>query len=277
MQQAQQKLEKNDAKQAQKDQEEAIRQLEQARQEIEDRLAQLRREMQDEMLANLEMRFRQMLDLQTPLTEYSGALLDVDGAWSAKEYRIGLPSRASDQRAIAAMAQQALDIIEEDGTTVILPQIVGQLRDDMIAASTMLKKLAEMGERRARLRDASRKALTKDIDRTLGYTHQMQQEIEQTLKELIEALEKAQQQQQGGQGQGQGQQSPGQEQREPLVPDSAELKLLKAAQLRVNGRTKRFDSQRGERLDEIQESEIDRIAGQQEGVAEMAEDMIERN
>jgi hypothetical protein len=223
------------------------------------------------------MRFRQMLDLQVPLTEYSAALIEVDGRWSAKEYRIGLPSRASDQRAIAAMAQQALDIIQEDGTTVILPQIVGQLRDDMIATSTMLKKLAEMGERRARLRDGSGKELTKDIDRTLSYSFQMQQEIEQTLRELIEALEKAQKQQESQQGQGQGQQSPGQEQRDPLVPDSAELKLLKAAQMRVNNRTRRFDAQRDESLDEIQAGEINRIAGQQESVAEMAEDMIERN
>jgi hypothetical protein len=103
------------------------------------------------------------------------------------------------------------------------------------------------------------------------YTQQVQKEIEKTLEELIEALQRAQQQGGGGGGGGGGQQ-----QNPPLVPNSAELKLLKAAQLRVNRRTQSFDENRPAVLEPALKREIDNIAKRQQGVADMTQEMIER-
>ncbi|MCG8583964.1 MAG: hypothetical protein MI757_04540, partial [Pirellulales bacterium] len=63
----------------------------------------------------------------------------------------------------------------------------------------------------------------------------------------------------------------------PLLPPSAELKLLKAAQLRVNRRTEQFDVVRPEDadLDDVLRKEIHNIAGRQEDVATMTEEIVE--
>ena len=64
---------------------------------------------------------------------------------------------------------------------------------------------------------------------------------------------------------------------QPLVPDSAELKLLKSAQLRVNRRTKSFDRARPDGpLEAEMKSQIVKIAKRQQEVAEMTEEMLER-
>jgi hypothetical protein len=63
----------------------------------------------------------------------------------------------------------------------------------------------------------------------------------------------------------------------PLLPTSAELKLLRSAQLRVNRRTKSFDDVRpaGE-LDEVLREEVVKISKHQDKVAAMTRAMIER-
>jgi len=72
--------------------------------------------------------------------------------------------------ALAGKAQQAWTIILDDGTSVVFPEIVQQLRDDLRQSGKWL------GEAR-----------TDSLETGL------QDEIETTLKELIEALEKARQ------------------------------------------------------------------------------------
>ena len=67
-------------------------------------------------------------------------------------------------------------------------------------------------------------------------TQSLEEDIIATLEEMLEALEKAQADQQ----QQQQQQQSGEPQDQPLVDAIAELKMIKALQVRVNKRTSRY-------------------------------------
>lgn len=257
MKQASKDLRKKDPKEASKKQKKAAKDLKQARDEIEERLAQLRKEMQLEKLAALEARFQQMLDLQKPLTIATAELDKARGAANppgklTRTQRLALKKSAEDERAIAELAQKALDIIIEDGTSVVFAHVTGQLRDDLRGVGVLL-----------------------DDEGTGPYVQDQQKEIERTLAELIEALQKAQKQEEESEGEGEGEGEQG-EDNEPLLPNSAELKLLKAAQLRVNRRTTSFDTVRPAELTPVLKTEVRNIAQRQEEVVQMTEEMSER-
>ncbi|MFW6163574.1 MAG: hypothetical protein ACODAJ_12455, partial [Planctomycetota bacterium] len=220
---------------------------------IEQALAQLREEEREELLAALEGRFREILERHKPITASTIALdkTRAERPWTRTE-QLELAEIAQEEKTLAAMVHVAYEILVEDGTTVVFPRVVAQLEQDMLNVHGLL-----------------------DGERTGSFTQDVEREIEQTLEELIAALERAQeQQQQQGRGQGQGQ---SQQQLQPLVPDSAELKLLKSAQLRVNKRTKSFDKARPQdNLDPEMKRQIHKIADRQEDVSRMAEDMLER-
>jgi DNA repair exonuclease SbcCD ATPase subunit len=240
---------------AAQDQQEAVDRLEQARRQIEQRLRQLREQLQEQMLAALETRFREMLSRQQAVSESTRTLdrgrADLEGrpAPLTRPQRLEAQSLSTEEADLADAAAEAMRIIEEDGTTVVFPQVVEQLRDDLVSAADLL------------------------ADTQTGlYVQSLQAQIEQTLEELIGALEKAQQE-----GGGQGGQSGSQDQLPPLVPDSAELKLLKSAQLRVNRRTESLDAaaaagEMGERLP----AEARALADRQDQVRAMAEQMAQR-
>ncbi len=253
MKQASGDLREKDPEGASRQQDEAIRQLEKALQEIEQRLAQLREETQEEKLARLEARFVEMLARQEVVTretktldqkkQGAGELLRAD--------RLAIAKLGVDERELAEMAQQAYDILVEDGTSVVFPSIVEGLRDDLSHVAELL-----------------------EAQQTGDYTQYVQSEIETTLKELIDALKKLQKQKKegGGGGGGGGGGEPS------LLPNSAELKLLKSAQLRVNRRTKAFDINRPKgTLDDILKKEVRDIGLRQLEIAIMTEQIIERS
>jgi hypothetical protein len=243
-------LGKQDPAEASRDQDKSIKELEKALQEIEERLAQLREETQLEKLARLEKRFRDMLAMQQAASKETIELdkKRVDGEL-ARPDRLAVQKLGADERAIAELAQQAYDIIYEDGTSVVFPEIVSQLRDDLVAVGQLLDTL-----------------------KTDAYTQSSQTEIEITLKELIEALQKAQQQKEGGGGGGGG--GGGEE---PLLPNSAELKLLRLSQLRVNRRTESFDKARpATNLEPVLKQEVMNISQRQSEIAEMTIRILER-
>ena len=258
MQQGSDDLKKENPDDAAEDQDDAVKELEKALEEIEQRLAQLREEMQLERLARLEARFREMLARQQAVT-LGTAALEEKKAESPDERlgrrdRLTLGKYVSEEIALGEMSQQALEIIVEDGTSVVFPRVVQQLRDDFDRVAGMLEE-----------------------ERTGGYTHVMQKQIEQTLEELIKALEKAQQQKQSGGGGGGGGGGNPNENNEPLLPNSAELKMLKSMQERVNNLTKAFDVARADKpLDDLMRKEVTNISDLQRDVAEMTLEIVER-
>ncbi len=269
MQQASGGLRKQDPNDASRQQGKAIKELEEALQEIEERLAQLREETQLEKLARLEARFREMLSMQQRITaqtavfdkkrqESGGNLARPDrlavGVLGGDESRMEAVLDAMTKQVrlpmgLAGHAQQALDLIIDDGTSVVFPDVVEQLRDDLIGVGKLLTEHA----------------------RTDQYTQTLQKEIETTLEELIEALQQAQSQKEGGGGGGGGGEP-------PLLPNSAELKLLRSAQLRVNRRTSAIEAARPKEggLDESLKGEAQTIATRQAEIAEMTIRILER-
>jgi hypothetical protein len=258
MQDASGDLDKQDPKEAARNQDKALKDLEKALQEIEERLAQLREETQLEKLARLEARFREMLlrhqaAMKTTI-EVEGKRLKLDELKKedplvARKWAGEVSAIATEERAIGLAAEQAYLIIFEDGTSVVFPEIVSQLRNDLNAVSNLL-----------------------DAKKTEAYTQSLQVEVETTLKELIEALQKAQQQKEGSGGGGGG----GGGGEEPLLPNSAELKLLRFSQLRINRRTESFDKHRAAELDDSLKQEVQNIAQRQAEIAEMTIRILER-
>jgi hypothetical protein len=253
MDQASGGLKKKDPAEANKDQRKAIEELEKAIQEIEDRLAQLREETQLEKLARLEARFTEMLARQESATRSTAELVKkkTDGVALTRADNLQVGKLAAEETKLGEMAEQAMEIIVEDGTSVVFPEVVGQLRDDLAGVAKLLED-----------------------KRTDDYTVSRQQEVEATLKELIEALQKAQgQKKEGGGGGGGGGGDP------PLLPNSAELKLLRSMQVRVNSRTTSIDKARAAapgKVDEVLDKDLSGVADRQQQIADLTQQMIER-
>jgi len=232
-------------------QQEAIKQLLEAKRQLEEQVNQLRREQQEEVLRALEDRFRDMLARQLQVNQ--GTIdLDKKGAanWTRTEELLA-GTLAQAERDLAAEAGTALRILREEGTSLVFPRIVEQLAAD--------------------LNDAGGRIAEKNVGPA---TQRLQTDIVESLKELIEAVEQVRKKGAGGSGDaGDGPQQP-----PPLLPESAELKLLRACQVRVNRQTEAFARDRGneQTLSPDQQRSLQRIADRQKEVAAMAQEMNER-
>jgi hypothetical protein len=202
---------------AKQDQQDAVEDLEQAQKELEDALAQLRQQLTDEVLRSLEERFGAMLNQQKELSARTTAIDRVQQNGLAAGDAVPANVKRTCQElgrgeyGLGAEASDALKLLEEDGRTAAFPMIVAELRDD----------LNRVGERL-------------DLAQSGTVTRQMQADIEATLKDLIDALRRTIEDRAGGGGCCGGSQP-------PLVPQSAELKLVMTQQKRVNTRTKEYD------------------------------------
>lgn len=254
MRQSAQQLDRNQPVPAGAEQEQAIEQLEQARQALQESLDQLRREQQAEMLTGLEQRFREILAGQKRINAGTIALAAKPAESWARGDALALAGLADEQTQLSDKIDAALRILTEEGTTLIFPQVVEQVRDDM--------------------REASRRLGQKQIG---DITRNIQAEIVTTLEELLDAVKQQQQQlaQGGNSGGGGGGGSP--EQNNPLLPGSAELKLLKACQLRINRQTQTLhEAAVGGSTTPDTQQELHRVAERQRGLSDLARKMNER-
>lgn len=250
MQQASNGLREEDPEAAADDQEQAARDLEEARRAIEERLAQLREESILEQLARLEERFANMYAVQQAVTS---ATLELESRRGEEGFnrpdRLAVAGLAEEERRLAVEAQQALDIIIGDGTSVVFPSVVEGLRDDLRIIGDLL-----------------------DSQHADAYTQLLQEQVEATLQDLIEALQRAQKAAENKPSEP----SESEEQEQPLMPDSAELKLLQASQVRVMQRTIRFYETYGEGpYDESTGAEVNILEDRQENVAVLAQEIID--
>jgi len=252
MDKATESLEKERPDQATPEQDRALDQLQQAQKELEEELEELRKEEREEMLRDLEARFREMLIKQRGIND-STLSLDAIGQDNFKRSeRLQVADLAADQQKLSQAAATCLHILEEDATTVVFPRVLGQLSEDM---ALVAKRLADLKVGR----------LTQSIE----------QEIVETLEQLLEAVQRMQQENEQGGKPGKGGDS-GQD--KPLLPESAELKLLRASQMRVNTRTDAIT----EAIAEGTESErtsaegLKTVAGRQRECAEIAREMRDK-
>lgn len=251
-QKAAEKLDQKKPHDATKEQEKALERLKQAKQDLEDALEQLRKEQQEEMLAALEARFAAMLAKQIEIDKQTNALDSAGKENWSRAQQLELADASKQQKWVGDEADTALKILKEDGTTIVVPQIIEQVRDDALDVSRRLGE-ADTGS---------------DV-------RQVQENIVATLQELLEAVKEMQKKNEsesnGGGQAGESDKTP------PLMPGSAELKLLKSLQVRVNKITAEVEKKRVLPT-ESPKGLNDLLKGatrRQAAVAKMAKDMVE--
>ncbi len=213
MEEAQKRLEEAKKDGAMKEQEEAIRELEQAKAELEEILRQLREEELARLLEQLERRFTEMLRKQEAVYRDTKGLHAVPLASRGKGEEIESGRLSREEGLILVDADKALSILKEEGSAVAFPRTVEQMRDDIAQVVDLL-------------------AAVKVDELTLA----IEEDVITALKELIEALQQAKKDMKDKKppppGESQG------ENEKPLVDRIAELKMIRALQMRVNRRTR---------------------------------------
>ena len=252
MEEAQKKLAEAQREDAVEKQEEALRELEQAKAELEEILRQLREEEMARTLAMLEARFRKMLDAQVEVYEGTQRLDKVPEAERDRDDAIEAGRLSRKEGEIAAEAEKALTVLQEEGSAVAFPEAVIEIRDDMWVVRDRLAE-AKIGE----------------------MTQGIEQDIITALEEMISALEKAQKDMQEQQQQGQPMQAGG-ENETPLVDTLSELKMIRALQMRVNTRTKRYaELTKTEQVDEPELLEaLRRLAEREQRIHKVTRDIV---
>jgi hypothetical protein len=199
----------------------------------------------------LEARFRKVLDAQIQIYEGTQRLDKVPEADRDRDDAIEAGRLSQKEGEIALEAEKALNVLQEEGSAVAFPEAVMGIRDDMLTV-------------RDRLADAKVGEMTQGI----------QKDIIAALEEMITALEKAQQDMQDkskspppGQG-GEGE--------TPLVDAIAELKMIRALQMRVNTRTKTYaEISKAEQVDdpEIRDA-LRKLAEREERIHKVTRDIV---
>lgn len=212
--QAAEDIQKEQKDEASAKQSKAIKELEKARQKLEEILRQLREEEIQRLLARLQARCEEMLAMQVAV--YQGTK---QVAQTVTEHVDKKPERVDEQKSlqlsdregdIIKKANQAIELLEAEGSAVAFPEVFYQVRDDMGNVQRRLSKV-DVGE----------------------VTQVIEQDIIQTLKEMIDALKKQRQDMEARKSQPPSGPPPPQK----LIELLAELKMIRAMQVRVNNRT----------------------------------------
>ncbi len=251
--QAAEKMEDSNTQEAQQQQQQAEQKMKEALEEIEDRLSQLREETNEEKLARLEARFQEMLNRQREASALTVEIEDKRANLGIIHHRdqLLILRLATEETEIRELAQQAYDVLLEDGTSVVFPEVVQDIRVDLESASKLLQE-----------------------DKTDQYTQLVQKEIETGIADLLDALKEARKKKNGGGGAGgQG----GQGGKTPLLKQSAELKILRMRQRRLNRRTSKLEKiKKRPGMDEKIDDEIRDAAVMQEKILEMTENIMNK-
>jgi hypothetical protein len=213
MNEAEAKLKEAQRQGAVEKQEEALRELEQAKSELEEILRQLREEEIARILAMLESRFRKMLQMQEEVYEGTVRLDKIPAAQRTHNHDIEASRLSGKESQIVVEVDKAALVLREEGSAVAFPEAIEQMRDDM---QQVVLRLAQ----------------TK-VDKI---TQGVEEDIIAALKDMITALKKAQKEQKNKKPPSGSCSSC----EPPLIDTLAELKMIRALQMRVNTRTARY-------------------------------------
>ena len=258
MEKALEELRKQNSKEATEDQQKAQEELRKAIAELEEILRQTREEEVERMLAMLEARFRKMLQLQLSVYEQTQQLDKVTADQRGFDFDIQAGQLGFEERKIIIEADRTLTLLEDEGSSIAFPEVVGQVRDDMLQV-------------------AERLAASKVSQVTQG----IEQDIIAALEEMIEALQREQKR-----GQTDGPQSPpgrppGDDDR-PLVDILAELRMIRSMENRIYQRTKRYanmldnaEDLAGQAVDPDLSSAIRKLGKRQKKIHQITRDLYQ--
>jgi hypothetical protein len=254
MRKAREQLDEAKRRDARAEQEKAIEELETARAELEEILRQMREEEVERLLVQLEARLRAMLRSEKAV--FAGVeKLAAEPMPLTREGQLEAARLSREQAGIGNEASKALVLIRDDGSAVAIPEALEQMRDDSAQATARLAR-GDVG----------------------GTTRGILQDMIANLEEMLGALEKAQREQQARQQLGQSGGRPADPGEQPLVDKLSELKMIRALQMRVNTRTKRFSQLLVEGVERAEEPELvealARLAERQQKIERAARDIV---
>jgi len=246
-------LEQQKTEQGRESQQQAAEELKRTLEILEKAIEQLKEEQREHSIRQLQTLLQAMLDKQLKINQDTQSL-DKKGrhAWSHAD-ELALTGLGRDQMELADQNSEVLRLLKSDGTTLVFPRVIGQVRDDMERVAERLQK--------------------KDIG-TL--TQRVQTGIAETLEQLVDSLKQSAEnpppQAEGGDS------SDGQSGNPPLVPPSAELKLLRNCQKAVNQRTTAINesSEKNATRQADQQDELQRLTKQQNDLADLASQINEK-
>ncbi len=215
---AENRIAKDERKPASDDQAKAADLLRQARQKLEELLRQYREEEQLRVLADLQRRCEKMLAMQEAVYQDTVKLdqriqTNPDKKPTREEEILsGVLSRREDE--VVAEADRAIALLQAEGSSVAFAEVMRQLRQDMARVSNRLYKTDPGPE-----------------------TQAIEQDIIETLKEMIEALKKEIEQRQNNRGGGNQGGGGDPNRNERLIDLLQELKMIHAMQKRIYQRT----------------------------------------
>lgn len=217
MGEAAESLGQQDSEQANEQQNQALEELQVAREQLERAIAEQERLAQADALARVEALLREVLRSQEEVNDATGEVYTqrVGDRYNRPE-QLRLVELANRQGRNADEIDRVVGMIREEGTTAVFPTILERVGQDMRNVQQLLSE-----------------------QQAGAVTQGAQEQIVQMLRELIDALQqernrRQQQQQSGGGGGGGGGGG-------PLVPFTAELKMLRVLQQQVYDRTRQLD------------------------------------
>jgi hypothetical protein len=209
-------LNKQDRKNASKNETKAIEELAKAIEELEKRLKQLREEEMLKTLAALEARCNRMLSMQIEVYENTKAIhASVQKTADKKPEKADIQKsqqQASKEQEIVIEADKALELLKSEGSAVAFATVLEEVKGDMQAVQRRLEATYVGPD-----------------------TQAIEEAIIAMLKDMIQALKKAQQDLQNQQQQQQ--QNNNNRANQRLIDLLAELRLIRAMQVQVNQRT----------------------------------------
>jgi hypothetical protein len=202
-------------------QKEALRQLQRARDMLDEAIARARERLQEQSIAKIDSMLEAILKKQQGVSaETSGTYTRRKPEGYSRPEQITLAKLSSRQGELGGEVDEVRDLLTKEGTTVVFPAILGEVRRDMVNASKLL------GDRQAG-----------------SLTQEIQSEIERNLQDMIDAIRKELAERRrivpaaaGCCGGG----------KRSLVSGIAELKLLLALQKQINRRTVVLSEQKAE-------------------------------
>lgn len=248
-QQAKDNIDKDKRPEAGKHQDNAIAKLQDAIKELEKRLKQLREEEMKKLLANLEARCNKMLMMQIEVYENTKS---IDGNITKNGGQKGTADIQKSQQAsdkegeIVSEADRCLKLLESEGSAVAFAKVTEEVRQDMIAVQRRLGSAV--------------------VDKD---TQMIEENIIALLKDMIEALKKAQAE--IGKDPPPPSQPGNKPPNQPLIKLLQELKLIRTLQAQVNMRTKMYGEKEKieQAKDPLVQAELRQLSVRQQKLEEM--------
>jgi hypothetical protein len=216
MKQAEDRLKKAQKEGAADEQKEALENLQAAKAELEEILRQLREEQMKQLLASLIARMQKVLIIQREIYDGTVRLDKVPVAERSHGHELESGRLSTRERSIVRDVDEALRLLREEGSAVAMPEALRQVRDDM-----------EQIEHR--LGQGKTEVLTQAIET----------DVIKELEEIVDAFKKAKERAEN-KPKPPGPSPNGQPQDPPLIEKLAEVKMIRALQMRVNRRTERY-------------------------------------